>query len=105
MARKRVTAEAMAPAPEGSRVLVYRREPEASDLYRVSAWHGVPHFECNLCAFDTLVASNMLAHLESHGAGRLDGSDVADMAVTAGSEPVECLEIVEVEDNGNSGEE
>lgn len=86
MARKRVT-ETMEPAPEGSRVLVYRREPEPDDLFEVGSWRGAPHYKCRCCAFDTLVAGNMLAHLESH----------------AGSEPAEHLEISEVEDNGNSG--
>ncbi len=85
-ARNRVTTETMEPAPEGSRVLVYRREPEPGDLYEVGSWRGVPHFRCRCCAFDTLVASNMLAHLESH----------------AGSEPAEHSETLEVEDNGNS---
>lgn len=84
MARKRV-AETMEPAPDGSRVLVYRREPQTDDLYEVGAWNGVPHFRCRCCAFDTMSASNLLAHLDSH----------------AGSEPAETLETLEVENNGN----
>lgn len=101
MARKRAT-ETMEPAPEGSRVLVYRREPEPGDLYEVGSWRGVPHFRCRRCAFDTLVAGNMLAHLDSHG------RDVADESVMAGSEPaetLEILEILEVEDNAYSSKE
>lgn len=88
MARKRVT-ETMEPAPEGSRVLVYRREPEPGDLYEVGSWRGVPHFRCRCCAFDTLVAGNMLAHLDSH----------------AGSEPVKTTEKDTEVSDGNSGEE
>lgn len=102
MARKRVT-KTMEPAPEGSRVLVYRREPAPEDLYEVGSWRGAPHFRCRRCAFDTLVAGNMLAHVASHEPKRLDGSDVADELVVAGSEPAEHSEILEVEDNGNSG--
>ncbi len=85
MARKRVT-ETMEPAPEGSRVLVYRREPEPGDLYEVGSWRGVPHFRC-CCAFDTLVAGNMLAHLDSH----------------AGSEPVKIMQKDTEVSDGNSG--
>ncbi len=76
---KRKTA-VLEPAPEGSRVLVYRRAAAADDLYEVGEWRGVPHFRCRRCAFDTLVAGNMLAHLPSH-AGQL----------AAGSEPVETM--------------
>jgi hypothetical protein len=85
MAKKR--AETVKPAPGGSRVLVHRREPTDDDLYDVGSWRGVPHFMCRHCAFDTLVASNMLAHL--------------DGCKGAGSVPVNTVS--EVEDNGNSG--
>jgi len=84
MARKRV-AKTMEPAPDGSRVLVYRREPEPDDLYEVGEWHGVAHYRCRLCAFDTMDAGNLLAHLDSH----------------AGSAPAQRLETLEVEDDGN----
>lgn len=87
MSKKRTEkAETMEPAPDGSRVLVYRRrEPQPDDLYEVGEWHGVAHYRCRLCAFDTMDAGNLLAHLDSH----------------AGSEPAETLETLEVEDDGN----
>jgi hypothetical protein len=77
----------MEPAPKGSRVLAYRREPEPDDLYEVGSWRGAPHFRCRRCAFDTLVAANMLAHLDSH----------------AGSEPVDTTESDTEVSDGNSG--
>lgn len=83
MARRRATM-VEEPAPEGSRVLVYRREPDPDDLYEVGSWRGAPHYRCRRCAFDTLDAGNMLAHLDSH----------------AGSEP--ATTILEVEYDGNS---
>lgn len=73
MAKRRVSAETVEPGP-----VVYRREPEPGDLYEVGSWRGVPHFRCRRCAFDTLVASNMLAHVESHGAERLDVAERSD---------------------------
>jgi hypothetical protein len=85
------------PAPEGSRVLVYRREPGPEDLYEVGEWRGVPHFRCRRCAFDTLVAGNMLAHLDCHGSDVADG---LDELVMAGSEP--ATNVLEVEDNAYS---
>lgn len=86
MSKKRTEkAETMEPAPDGSRVLVYRREPEPDDLYEVGEWHGVAHYRCRLCAFDTMDAGNLLAHLDSH----------------AGSAPAQRLETLEVEDDGN----
>lgn len=80
MAGKRVSER---PAPEGSRVLVYRREPEESDLYEVGTWRGTPHFRCRRCAFDTFDAARMLAHVLAH----VDGLDAArdakaDLGVT-----------------------
>lgn len=69
------------PAPEGSRVVVYRREPEPDDWYDVGAWKGIPHFRCRLCAFDTMRADALMDHLGLHGS-----------ATITGSEPVQTLE-------------
>lgn len=99
MARR--SKDETAPAPEGSRVLVYRREPADDDLYEVGSWHGVAHFRCRLCAFDTLVAGNMLAHLPSHAEQLAAGSEPV---MIAGSEPVETTTEKDTEvSDGNSG--
>lgn len=60
----------MEPAPDGSQVLVYRREPAAEDVYIVTSWHGLALYQCRWCAFDTMDAANMFAHLDGcKGAG------------------------------------
>lgn len=45
----------------------HRREPQADDLYEVGLWHGVAHYRCRLCPFDTLRADAMLEHAAGHG--------------------------------------
>lgn len=96
MSKKRTEkAETMEPGPEGGRVLVYRREPAPDDLYEVGEWHGVAHYRCRLCAFDTMDAGNLLAHLDSHAGSapaHNPGDASADLSMT---------NTLEVEDDGN----
>jgi hypothetical protein len=84
--RQRKT-DAVTTASAADLVLAYRREPEPDDPYEVGSWRGMPHFRCRRCAFDTLAAGNMLAHLDSH----------------AGSEPVNTTERDTEVSDGNSG--
>lgn len=73
-------------------------------MYRTNEWHGMTHYECELCPFDTMNADEMARHIEeAHTAPKKVTVPASGLVLDRYGNPI--TEIVTEIEEADSGED